>query len=279
MERLSTELLVDRLKRLPALPAVISELLTSFDNDDVDVDHIARQIARDQGLTARLLRVANSSFYGLQKRIATINEAVVVLGFRTVRGMAVGTFLGGSFRPDSCPGFDLPIYVRHSVGVGLAARALARETGQNGELAFTCGILHDIGKLVLAACFPEEYSRAMTEHGTQDAMPIELERQAMGVDHAEVGGLLADTWHFPAALREVVADHHNPPLDGGLTLRDVVQAADLIARGYEEHGVETQYLDLDPAVRSRLGLDDARLARVLARLDAEMEQACNAFSS
>ena len=154
MSTLQSEQIVARLKALPALPTVVAELLASFGNEDVDIGRLAEQISHDQALTARLLRVANSSFYGLQSRISTINEAVVVLGFRAVRSMVLAVGVSGVFRADQCPGFDPQLYIRHCVGVGLTARALARVTGRNPELAFTGGILHDIGELVLATCFP-----------------------------------------------------------------------------------------------------------------------------
>jgi HD-like signal output (HDOD) protein len=103
MNTLKPEQVLACLHSLPALPAVVTDLLASFDNEDVDVGALARQIARDQALAARLLRVANSSFYGLQTRISSINEAVVVLGFRAVRSMVIAVGVGGVFRAEQCP--------------------------------------------------------------------------------------------------------------------------------------------------------------------------------
>src|SRR5690606_16386942 len=113
MSTLSREEIAGRLKQLPSLPGVVSELLSSFGQDDIDVDIIAQQIARDQALAARVLRVANSSFSGLQNRVSTIQEAVTVLGFRAVRSMVVAVGMSGTFRHEQCPEFDARIYLRH----------------------------------------------------------------------------------------------------------------------------------------------------------------------
>jgi len=108
MTALSHEQVSARLKQLPSLPSAVSELLASFSNEEVDVEQIARLIGRDQGLTARVLRVANSSFYGLQCKVGTINEAVVVLGFRAVRSMVMAVGMNGAFSRRSLPGLRHP---------------------------------------------------------------------------------------------------------------------------------------------------------------------------
>ena len=146
MNTLDRAQIAAHLKDLPSLPVAVTELLASFDNEEVEISRIAQLIARDQALTARVLRVANSSFYGLQSRVSTINEAVVVLGFRAVRSMVLAVGLSARFSAAHCGGFDPSAQLRHGVGVGLAARVLARLSGHNPELAFTGGILHDIGQ-------------------------------------------------------------------------------------------------------------------------------------
>lgn len=161
MNFLPKDAIVARLKCLPALPSIVCDLLASFNQDDMDVGQLSRQIAKDQALTACLLRIANSSFYGLQCRVATINDAVVLVGFRAVRSMVLAVSVNSVFRADQCPGFDPNGYIRHSIGTGLGARALAVLSERNPELAFTAGVLHDIGELALASCFAEQYTRRL----------------------------------------------------------------------------------------------------------------------
>lgn len=278
MSTLQAEQIVARLKALPALPTVVAELLASFGNEDVDIALLAQQISHDQALTARLLRVANSSFYGLQSRISTINEAVVVLGFRAVRSMVLAVGVSRVFRPGHCPGFDPHAYVRHSVGVGLAARALAQATARNPELAFTGGILHDIGELVLATCFPEQYTKALAYREQHDCTLVEAERDIIGVDHAVVGGLLADTWRFPSSLRSAVAEHHAPSAATADSLADLTHLADGIAHALGLAKADNEMvMAVDQTAWQRLGMDSEKIARILPQVMKEMDETCQAF--
>lgn len=280
MSTLQAEQIVARLKALPALPTVVAELLASFGNEEVDVGRLAEQISHDQALTARLLRVANSSFYGLQSRISTINEAVVVLGFRAVRSMVLAVGVSGVFRADHCPGFDPQSYIRHCVGVGLVARALAQVTGRNPELAFTGGILHDIGELVLATCFPEQYAKTLAYREQHDCTLVAAERDILGLDHAVVGGLLADTWRFPASLHSAVAEHHAPSAATADSLADLIHLADGVAHGLGlARTAGEMVMPLDQTAWQRLGVDGEKIAGILPRVVKEMDETCLAFSA
>lgn len=279
MNTLDRAQIVARLKQLPSLPAAVSELLASFENEDVDVSRIAQLIGRDQGLTARVLRVANSSFYGLQSRVSTINEAVVVLGFRAVRSMVLAVGLSGTFRGDQCKGFDALAQLRHGIGVGLAARALAKLSGHNAELAFTAGILHDVGQLVLAANFSKQYAATLAYRCQHDCLLVVAERDVLSIDHGEVGGLLAEVWRFPPALREALAEHHAPANAPAGSLADVVHVADAIAHGLGLSQLpDEMVMPVDRTAWQRINLDDAGLASVLARVVAEMEETCQALT-
>jgi putative nucleotidyltransferase with HDIG domain len=280
MNTLKPEQVTACLQSLPALPAVVTDLLASFDNEDVDVGALARQIARDQALAARLLRVANSSFYGLQTRVSSINEAVVVLGFRAVRSMVIAVGVGGVFRAELCPGFGVQAHVRHGVGVGLAARALALATRHNPEIAFTGGILHDIGKLVLASCFASQYSAALAYRERHDCPVVIAERDVLGLDHAIVGGLLADAWHFPPDLRSAVADHHAPAAATADSLADLIHVADGIAHGL---GLglcaEELVMPVDQTAWQRLGVSCEMITQLLPQIADGVDEACLVFSA
>lgn len=279
MTLLTQEQIVARLKVLPALPSVVCELLASFGNEEMDVGQLSRQISRDQALTARLLRVANSSFYGLQSRVATINDAIVLLGFRAVRGMVLAVSVNNLFRADQCPGFDPQAYSRHSIGSGLAARALALLTGRNPELAFTAGILHDIGELALASCFAEQYAEVLTYRQQHDCPLVVAERDILGVDHATVGGLLCDIWRFPPSLHSAVAEHHAPSGAMADSLADITHVADAVAHSLGlSHTPDEMVMAVDQTAWRRLGLDGEKIARVLQPVVDGMDEACVAFS-
>ncbi|MDP3539680.1 MAG: HDOD domain-containing protein [Azonexus sp.] len=280
MNVLDHDRVLARLKQLPSLPTAITELLASFGDEDVDIGRIGRLIARDQGLTARVLRVANSSFYGLQHKVGTINEAVVVLGFRAVRSMVLAVGVNGVFRVDQCKGFDALGYLRHCVAVGVAARELAPLTGHNPELAFTGGILHDVGELVLAANFPEEYAEALSYRKKHDCFLVVAERDILGMDHCQVGALLADTWRFPPALREALAEHHAPAAAMAGSLAELVHVADAIAHGLGlGHTHAEMVMPVERTAWQRLGLDVEKIGRILPQVVAGMEEAAQALSA
>ena len=280
MNLLDTAKVVARLRDLPALPTVIGVLLASFANEDIDVSQLARQISRDQVLTARLLRVANSAFYGLQSKVGTINEAIVVLGFRAVRSMVLAVGVGGMFRADSCQGFDPRAYVRHSVATGLAARGLAHLTGHNPELAFTGGILHDIGKLVLASCFAANYAQALAYRAQHDCPLVVAERDILGLDHAQVGAMLADAWRFPPVLRSAVAEHHAPAAATAEALADVIHVANAIAHGLGlMQNADELVMPVEPTAWRRLRLDSEKIRTILAAVADGVDETCLAFSA
>lgn len=279
MMALDRERVLARLKQLPALPTAIAELLATFGNEEVDVGSIARTIALDQALTARVLRVANSSFYGVQHKVGTINEAVVVLGFRAVRSMVLAVGINGAFRVDHCPGFDIWSYLRHGVAVGVTARLLAPPSAHNLELAFTGGLLHDIGALVLAANFPEPYAAVLAHRKQQDCFLVVAERAILGMDHGEVGGLLADTWRFPLALRQALADHHAPGSVEPGSLAELIHIADAVAHALGYSGTDAEMvMPIDGAVWRRLGLDAEKIRRVLPQVVAGIAEADQAVS-
>lgn len=279
MMALDRERVLARLKQLPALPSAITELLATFGNEEVDVGSIARKIALDQALTARVLRVANSSFYGLQHKVGTINEAVVVLGFRAVRSMVLAIGINGAFRVDRCPGFDTRSYLRHGVAVGVTSRLLAAPTGHNPELAFTGGLLHDIGALVLAANFPESYAAVLDYCKQGDCFLVVAERHILGMDHGEVGGLLADTWRFPPALRQALAEHHAPARAEPGSLAELIHIADAVAHALGYSGADSEMvMPVDGSAWQRLGLDVEKVRRVLPRVVAGVEEADQALS-
>lgn len=280
MTTLDRDQVLAHLKQLPSLPVAVADLLASFANEDVDVTSIAHQIARDQGLTARVLRVANSSFYGLQHKVGTINEAVVVLGFRAVRSMVMAVGINGVFRVDQCRGFDAQAYLRHCVAVGLGARALAEETGHNPELAFTGGILHDIGELVLAANFSQQYAEVLAYRKQHDCFLVVAERDILGMDHCEVGSLLAETWRFPLVLQVAVAEHHAPASAVAGSLADLMHVANAIAHGLGfGQSPEEMVMPVERTAWQRLGLDAGKISRVLPLIVSGVDETCQAFSA
>ncbi|MFS2020962.1 HDOD domain-containing protein, partial [Massilia sp. CT11-108] len=180
---------VQRLRDLPALPSIVLDLISSFGREDVDVTTLAEKMSRDQALAAKILRLANSSFYGLPAKVKTVKQAIVVLGFDSARALAVASTVIDRFGGAGGPRVDVAHFWRHSIATALCARSLARQAGLDQDAAFIGGLLHDIGRLVLAISFPEQYARVIAEY--EDVGLSAVERRVLGVDHEHAGQLLA----------------------------------------------------------------------------------------
>lgn len=285
MGQLHTPDVVARVNHLPALPAVVMELLNSLDNSDVGIDALARRIALDQALAAKTLRLANSSFYGMSRKVTSIGDATSILGLRTLRNVAIAAGVCDSFAPSADSGFDFKAFWRHSIGTALCARSLAEVLRLDADTAFTLGLLHDVGRLALASSFPDDYAESLRHQQRQDCTTLEAERATLGTDHAAVGGLVAEHWRFAPGLVAAIVHHHLPPRAAGAalpsgSLTDLVHVADNIAHALDlSHEVDDLVPPLSMDAWSRLALDEARCVKVFQRAEAEHDALCQALMS
>jgi putative nucleotidyltransferase with HDIG domain len=194
-------------KNLPTIPVVLAKILQLSNNLDANGKDLIAVIEKDQALTGKMLRLANSAFFGQSRRVATIPRAVVLLGFSTVRNLALGVkvwdALGtGISRP------RLEELWTHSVAVAAAAKMVsARLRVGDPDETFTAGLLHDVGRLVLAMRFRDDYWKAVGGPAEADGIEV-MEREHFGVDHAEVGGWMLEAWALPPGIVEAVRLHH-----------------------------------------------------------------------
>lgn len=278
--QLTLEQVVSGLKDLPALPLVVSELLASFDDPDVELSELAAQLANDQALAAKTLRLANSSFYGLQSKVRTISQAISVLGFDSVRALVVGAGVIGGFGSGRGSDFDFEGFWRHSIATALCARALARRGGSPPELSFVAGLLHDLGRLVLVTRFAQVYAEVLAERARRDCPLLEAERAVLGIDHAQVGRALGQHWRIPEAICRAIANHHQPMQQDFGELPAVVHVANVIA-----HGLDLQSDPHDvvpPLVQGAwdsLRLDGAALRAVFVATETQFEETCQILAS
>ncbi|MEC5163673.1 putative nucleotidyltransferase with HDIG domain [Janthinobacterium sp. CG_S6] len=249
MAALSIEDIVKRIQDLPSLPVVVMELLSTMQEEDVDVHLLAGKITLDQSLTAKTLRLANSSFYGMQSKVTSIQQAIAVLGFHSIRTLVTACSVTGAIAPLPGSRFDFPGFWRHSVATAVAAKALAPRLRQNAETAFTAGLLHDLGTLVLATRFPAQYEEALAWRRAHDCGTAEAERAVFGLDHAVVGGALAAHWKFPAAIQGAVASHHELLEQDVASLPLAIHVADILAHALDLSGQEDE---LVPAMSARV---------------------------
>lgn len=260
--------------KLPSLPTVVMELLASMDQEDINIDALAAKITQDQALTAKTLRLANSSFYGMAHQITTIAEAIAILGFRTVRSLATTAALIGTFANHAQGRFSFTPFWRHSIAAAVCARELATHLKLNAEQAYTAGLLHDIGRLVLVTQFPRDFEGVMTQRAQRDCTLLDAEVAVLGLDHAMVGQALTQHWKFPLAMQEAVAGHHAPSIPKGQPLTLVIQLADALAHALDFSNDEDDLVPVVPdSAWQQLGLSDATLMAVMANSEKQFEGA------
>jgi putative nucleotidyltransferase with HDIG domain len=236
MNRLSVEDLAAGVQDLPSLPAVVMELLNSIEQDDVDISVLARKVSYDQALTAKTLRLANSSSFARQVKVTTIQQAITFLGFQATRNLIMAAAITGCFPSGRCPGFNDKAFWRHSIATAVCARALARRLRFNQDYAFTAGLLHDIGRLVLVSSHPEAYREVIGANGANASGWLQAERAVLGVDHVDAGVALAEHWNFSDTMRQAIAYHHAPDTHGAGFLAAIVHVADAIVHALDMTG-------------------------------------------
>jgi putative nucleotidyltransferase with HDIG domain len=274
--RLDPAQVLQRVRSLPTLPAIVLALEQAVRDDAAPVARILGLIGSDAALTATALRLANSSFFRVSGRVVSLRDAVQILGLRAVSSAVTTAAVMNSFGPTACPGFDARSHWRHSLAVALGAQRLAERRGIDPCTAYTSGLLHDLGTLALAVFFPQAWAatRAPGTTGTAGhGLPLEAERQRLGIDHAQVGGMVARHWRLAPAVAEAIALHHEPP-PGGSPLPDVVHLADNIAHALDlDSGSGDELVPpLAPGVWERLVPGADELQQLFAHIESRVER-------
>jgi HD-like signal output (HDOD) protein len=187
---------------LPAVPKIVHELIDSFNNEDVSIEDISKKIAADPVLSARLLRLANSAYYHVSRTVGSVDDALMMLGFVTVRTLVISSGLTSGFK--AMPGMDLNTFWRYSMHTAAVSRWLAKTTGNNVDQSFTVGLMHGIGQLVMHAGMPEQMLQIDKVAGPMDPRRFDIENTSFGYNFATVGGELARQWKFPPAFSDAI---------------------------------------------------------------------------
>lgn len=222
---------VGGVRNLPSVPRVYADLSVALSNPETSARDIAAIVGTDSGMTANLLRIVNSAFFGLPRRVTGITSAVAYLGSRTIRELTLSVGIFESFSGQRFPaGFSIDAEQRHAFATGRIAEFLGRGLDEQGE-AMSAGLVHDIGHLVLAAHYPERYEGTSLVDPRSRLESERIERQGHEVTHSEVGACLLGLWGLPYPLVEVAAHHHRPERveRTGFGLIDAVHVADVIA--------------------------------------------------
>lgn len=212
-------ILIQRIEELPTLPTTLSKIISVAENPDAGAKDLAIVISQDQSISSMVLRLVNSAFYGHFRNISSISHAIVILGFQTVKNLALGTSIFRAQPHGSRPVFNRNKFWAHSLAVGTFTKKLAArmETGDriDPETAFVTGLLHDLGKVIFDNYFNEEYRQAANQARERKEWIRVTEEETLGMSHPMAGRMLAEKWHFPANVVSAIEFHHEPDKTAG----------------------------------------------------------------
>jgi putative nucleotidyltransferase with HDIG domain len=273
MSKLTSDQLMQGVQDLPSLPAVVMELLGSIEQENIDISVLAKKVSYDQALTAKTLRLANSSSFGLQVKVATIQQAITFLGFQTTRNLITAAAVTGCFPNGLCPGFNDKGFWRHSIATAACARSLARRLRFNQDVAFTAGLLHDIGRLVLVTGHPQAYAAVLAWRTREDSDWEDAERAVLGVDHVEAGVALAEHWNFSDTMRQAIAWHHAPETPGAGFLAAIVHVANAVVHALDLAGEEEELAPtLSSVAWDAMGLNEEAYLDLFRETEQQLEE-------
>jgi len=211
---LTVEQVVAQVKDLPTLPEVTTEVIKLTEDPNATAQDINRAVGKDQALTAKVLKLANSAYYGFPRRISTVTDATVLLGFQTLRSIVMAASVSDMLSRE-LEGYSLGAgeLWRHSQATAMGARLLARQCKYPaGDVAYTAGLLHDIGKVILNHYLKEAYLPVVETVTKNGVSFLDAETAILGFNHAEVGARVGEQWNLPKPLVEAIASHHLPHL-------------------------------------------------------------------
>lgn len=208
---------VANIRNLPTPPIVFSQIQKVINDPDVSAAVIAGILSEDPAMSVKVLKLTNSAFYGLTREIDSVKQAVVIVGMEAIKNLVLAASVLDMFKgPDFDQEFQEKFW-RHSLAVGFCGRILARKIRSRGMIdpdsAFSCGLLHDIGKVVMCCFLRDEFKTVTKERLNDKQSPTcEVEERVLGYSHAQIGGILATQWKLPHRLAEAITFHHQPQL-------------------------------------------------------------------
>jgi HD-like signal output (HDOD) protein len=227
--------LVARIDKLPTLPAIYQKLVECLKNPNAQMEDVAQIISHDPAMSARLLKVVNSAYFGLAKPVADVGRAGSLLGLDRIMALVLGQGIFAGAEIPKVPGFSLDSLWSHSIATATAAHRIAIEEDLDKDkvsAAFLAGMLHDLGKLVLAMGMPEQYARVLAAAVEAPTRELEFEMLEMQASHSDVGAYLVGLWGLPNTIAEAIAYHEDPGQSKveAFGLPAIVHVADRIAK-------------------------------------------------
>ncbi len=273
--------IINKVKNLPPVSQAALKLINLLDQASVSNEEVVKVIKCDNVLTAKLLRACNSPYFGLDEPVSSVDQAVLMLGHQQILHIVL-TLAFGSAMMVPLPGYAVEANElwRHSLITATAAEIVAAEAYEmNVEtpVAFTVGLLHDIGKLVMSQAITTEVQveiRRLVEH--EGCSRTEAEQKVLGTDHGEIGACLLKGWNLPEEILEAVANHHNPICEPRPRLSVITHVANCLAHvAGSAPGWDGFAVRVNPQAAAALGLDESRIEGLVVAVREAFERVDN----
>ena len=272
-----------KVRDLPTLPNVIHKVLTLVRDESTSAKKLGDLISYDQAISSRLLKVANSAYYGFMHEIATVQHAIVMMGFKEIKNLATGIAVFDTMRGDNSEtSLMREEFWMHSMGCALAGQIICKKVGGvDAGTSFTSSLLHDIGKLVLDVALTQEYVKVVEKVRVSGVSMVDAEQEILGFNHADVGRWLCEKWKFPPILVSPISFHHHVDMVdvNYMGITSIVHLADILCkRAQIGSGGDNHIPVIQPHAQKHLKLKEDDLEKMVVQLKQEEDKA-NSFLS
>lgn len=263
----------EKIASLPMMSKVIREALIMLESDDVDANKLIHVLSQDQVLTAKVLRLANSSYYGRVGTVKNINDAISVTGLRNLKTLVIASGITAAFT--KIPGFDLARFWRHSLITANIAREIAKELRQDTETTYISALMHSIGQLPIHLVYPAAGAEIDdTCHGKSILERKNVEHTKLGIDHCMIGAELAKRWNFPAEIQRAIQYYADPLNENACGLAPIIYMAAHIAHDLESNeSAEKTASTLNPVIVNKLNIELTDLPKKIEAYKAFLAEA------
>lgn len=281
MDETKLNQILSKVKAFPTMPEAGAKMLSLLQEPETEISDIEEILRYDPGLTANILKLANSAYFGIPSKIGSLKQAVIVLGFKRLKQLVVASCVS-AVMDKSVAGYDLPSgnLWRHSIAVSIAAEALVKDKKRKiSQDVFTPALLHDVGKLVLGT-FVKEELEAIESIAAKGVPFVVAENMILGTDHAEIGAQILTHWNFPKEVIHAVRWHHDPDSPKTVTIQmDIVYLANLLCQtGDTSDGTGGQSVELSPAVIERLGVQVDQFEEISGKIAQWVDELSDALA-
>lgn len=271
MEKVKLNRIVRQVRDLPTLPRTMLKITEVINHPESSAEDLARVITQDQVLTARLLKLVNSSFYGFPRRVNAVTSAIVLVGFDAIRNLLLTSSVFDLFSdPDGPSIVEAEKYWDHALGCAVGAKIIGTHLRMDHvEELFVCGLLHDIGKIVAMRYLPELFAKVQQQARQKGQLIRIAESEVLGFHHGELGQLVAERWNLSAKLVKVIAHHHGPAKAGAFAVEaSVVHLADILCRALQMgSGGDEQVPPLDGRAWQLLRIEKEQIEVLMAEIE------------